>query len=167
MQGIVFRKYIRGQFFDLPLFAYDLAKSMTDDGDRSVTSEQIQECFDTAQLIGWAEDEVKHPLNTAAGCFALYCHALGLIGTRLTDVPPGQGYSDDVWADMPQWRSTSAVLEHLNRQVMNAMLSTEGVEPPFMSQAQSDHEHRSDWQKVHRFIDEALDKRPAPVTRIH
>lgn len=152
MQGIRFRKYIRKGFFDLNLFASDLVISIRHDGCPSATPELIHECFESAQLLGWAEEGQNYRLETAEGCFGLYCHAMGLIGSRIeprSTEEAGSFYRDDSWVD-ESWPTVEAVVNHLNYQMARALaIDTDDL---------THYEAPGDpgWGKVQTFIQSAL-----------
>ncbi|MBU2952214.1 hypothetical protein [Marinobacter sp. F3R08] len=170
MQGIRFRKYIRHQFFDLQLFAADLESSLRSDGCDCVSASVIEECFETAQVLGWAEDGVRYDMATLEGCFGLYSHALGLIGSKVysaDDRIDCGTLRDDAWVT-DQWPTVGPVIDHLNAQMVEALAESSTNEYHHLG---SDLD--PDWGRVHHFIDQALD-RPnssdstrAVVYRIH
>lgn len=149
MQGVRFRKYIRGNYFDLELFAQDLAFSLNVDKVIRATSKVIMECFEAAQLISRAEHDEDHALDTAQGCFGLYSIAIGLVGTHVAlkdSSSPDTPYRDDSWLDA-SWPTSLLVLNHMNAQMMEALLNnTES----FIKD--SDPERR----RVNDYIDAAL-----------
>lgn len=130
MQGVIFRKYIRENYFDLELLALDLAFSLREDGVIHATGREVIECFGAAQQICRAEDAEEHPLDTAQGCFGLYSHAIGLIGTHVAFKDSSSHaipYRDDSWID-ESWATTYPVLNHMNVQMMETLLNdTEAV----------------------------------------
>lgn len=125
MQGVMFRKYIRATYVDLELFARDLAFSLREDGAYRATSTMIVECFEASRLIARAEKNKDYTPNTVHGCFDLYSNAAGLIGTRMTNGNSEQPYirfHDDSWVD-EAWPTVSAVVDHFNAQMMNALVN--------------------------------------------
>ncbi len=170
MQGIRFRKYIRNDYFDIALFAADLAYSIKADSCVSMTPQLIEECFETAQVLGWAEDGVRYDMNTLDGCFGLYSHAMGLIGSKVYTADerfPSQFFQDDIWID-ENWPTVEPVISHLNSQIVEGLTHSETLDPPPPGVG-----HDKDWERVQSFIDQALDNEYratgncAPVFRIH
>jgi hypothetical protein len=152
MQGIRFRKYIRQQFFDLRLFAADMASSLQNDGCCSVNASLIEECFETAQVLGWAEDGVRYDTETLDGCFGLYSHALGLIGSKVyaaDDRFESEFFKDDAWVN-DQWPTVGPVIDHLNAQIV------EGLSKADLDHNDTSTEMDSAWGKVQNFIEQAL-----------
>jgi len=169
MQGIRFRKYIRKQFFDLRLFAADMALSLQNDGCPCVSASVIEECFETAQVLGWAEDGVRYDMETLDGCFGLYSHALGLIGSKVhagDDRFEHQFFRDDAWVN-EQWPTVGPVIDHLNAQIVEGLATVAVIDDS------GENEPDSAWGKVQNFIDQALAdpkttiSASAPIYRIH
>ncbi|WP_166255907.1 hypothetical protein [Marinobacter salicampi] len=152
MQGIRFRKYIRKGYFDLNLFASDLVISLQQDGCPSATPWLIHECFESAQLLGWAEEGQNYALETAEGCFGLYSHAMGLVGSRIeprSTQEAGSFYRDDSWVD-ESWPTVEAVVDHLNAQMAQAL----SVDDDQLNHYEAPGD--PGWGKVQTFIQSAL-----------
>lgn len=159
MQGVIFRQYIREAFFDLPLFARDLAYSITVDSGRSIDAESLIEMFRNAQVICWAIGEDWYPIENLYGCFNAYSCAMGMIGTKLT----GQDFQDDAWIGS-DWPTVEPVVAQLNAQMAEALFRENGRDDLW------GESNDAEMKRVRRFIGEAVAdiwEKPTQLASVH
>ena len=109
-------------------------------------------------------------MESLDGCFGLYSHAMGLIGSKVYAADErfsSQFFQDDIWID-ENWPTVEPVISHLNSQIVEGLTHSETLDHNYPGV-----ERDEDWDKVQSFIDQALENEYratgncAPVFRIH